>query len=290
MISLSRKAMVIIFFVTGLVVGIWGFIQIMNLPLGKKGQDYRIHFDNVTGLTPADPITVKGIQVGRVNAIGFRGNDVVVDVWIEASIELYDDAHAQIKPLGMIGEKFIDLDPGKSHRLLSSDREIPGTCAVDLADSGDKIETLIQTTQDLISKMNAGLDSNQIAAIQGAAVQSIQNIETISAKSLNTMARLDHMIQVSSQLMDQHQSAVDSSLVALERTSLAMPSIAAKVDSLLMNLSTITTDLKNGRGTAGRLMTEDSLYRATCHTINQIDSLVSDFQKNPERYIKVSVF
>ena len=290
MVSLSRKAMVIIFFVIGSVVGVWGFIQIMDLPLGKKGQDYRIRFDNVTGLTPADPVTVKGIQVGRVNTIGFSGNDVVVNVWIEASIELYDDAHAQIKPLGMIGEKFIDLDTGKSLRPLSSDREIPGICAVDLADSGDRIERLIQTTQDLISKVNAGLDSNQIAVLQRSAVQSVQNIETLSSKSLDTIARLDHMIQISSQLMDQHQSAVDSSLSALEKTSLAMPSIAEKVDSLLMNLNTITTDLKHGRGTAGQLMTDDSLYRATCHTINQIDSLVSDFQKNPGRYIKVSVF
>ena len=58
---------------------------------------------------------------------------------------------------------------------------------------------------------------------------------------------------------------------------------STKLDSLLDKAS-------NGRGTTGRLMNDAGLYDDMRKSLQRIDSLMADFQKNPRKYIKLSIF
>ena len=62
------------------------------------------------------------------------------------------------------------------------------------------------------------------------------------------------------------------------------------LNSLVNNLNTITTSLKNSEGTAGKLINDKSIYDNLENATNQLNRLIEDIKLNPSRYINFSVF
>ena len=62
----------------------------------------------------------------------------------------------------------------------------------------------------------------------------------------------------------------------LSRTSAQLNSTLAKLDS--------------GEGTAGKLLTDPALYNDVRRLVTRVDSLTLDFQRNPRRYINLTIF
>ena len=56
------------------------------------------------------------------------------------------------------------------------------------------------------------------------------------------------------------------------------------------NANALIADVKNGRGTVGQLVSNDSLYNNLNKTIESIDLLVKDIKADPSKYINITVF
>jgi phospholipid/cholesterol/gamma-HCH transport system substrate-binding protein len=48
--------------------------------------------------------------------------------------------------------------------------------------------------------------------------------------------------------------------------------------------------LDRGEGSAGKLLTDTLLYRDVRRLVGTVDSLMTDFKKNPRKYINLSIF
>jgi len=105
----------------------------LAIHLGKMevlGGGYRVvaNFDNVSGLTQGAPVEVAGVQVGRVEAIRLTpGDRAAVTLSLKPGLQLHDDAIASIRTKGIIGDKFINLSPGNSEKLISAGGTIRDT-------------------------------------------------------------------------------------------------------------------------------------------------------------------
>lgn len=101
-------------------------IGFMSVKLGHVSflaeRTYPLHarFSSVTGLRVGSPVYMFGIDVGRVERLTIDQKDqrASVEVRIRQGIEIYDDAIASIRTEGLIGDKYIRLDPGGSGELL----------------------------------------------------------------------------------------------------------------------------------------------------------------------------
>jgi phospholipid/cholesterol/gamma-HCH transport system substrate-binding protein len=105
----------------------------LAIHLGKMevlGGGYRVvaNFDNISGLTQGAPVEVAGVQVGRVEAIRLTpGDRATVTLSLKPGLQLHDDAIASIRTKGIIGDKFINLSPGNSEKLISAGGTIHDT-------------------------------------------------------------------------------------------------------------------------------------------------------------------
>ncbi|MGO9621967.1 MAG: outer membrane lipid asymmetry maintenance protein MlaD [Desulfobaccales bacterium] len=105
----------------------------LAIHLGKMevwGGGYRVvaNFDNVSGLGLGAAVEVAGVQVGRVEAIRLTpGDRAVVTLRLEPGLQLHDDAIASVRTKGIIGDKFIQLSPGNSEKLISAGGTIHDT-------------------------------------------------------------------------------------------------------------------------------------------------------------------
>jgi phospholipid/cholesterol/gamma-HCH transport system substrate-binding protein len=127
-----------IFVVIGLVC-----IAYMTIKLGKVsffGNNYYTiyaNFSSVSGLRVGNVIEIDGIEVGRVEnmTIDQEKQVAVVELKIRKGIKIYDDAAASIKTAGLIGDKFIKVDPGGGGTILKPGERISETnSSIDVED------------------------------------------------------------------------------------------------------------------------------------------------------------
>ncbi len=130
------------------IVGIFVFLGLlcigyMTVKLGKVsllGDDsYTIvaKFVSVTGLRNGNPVDILGIEVGHVERIIMdqENQKAVVELKIKKGIKIYDDAIASIKTEGLMGDKYVSIDPGGSGTLLGPKGTITETQGpVDIVD------------------------------------------------------------------------------------------------------------------------------------------------------------
>ncbi|MRR06553.1 MAG: outer membrane lipid asymmetry maintenance protein MlaD [Deltaproteobacteria bacterium] len=118
----SLEISVGIFVVLGIVC-----LAYLSIKLGKMevlgGDSYRVtaNFDSASGLRPGASIEIAGVEVGRVDRIVLdpeAGYTARVTLRINSEVPLQDDVIAAVRTRGIIGDKFVQLKPGGSERLL----------------------------------------------------------------------------------------------------------------------------------------------------------------------------
>jgi phospholipid/cholesterol/gamma-HCH transport system substrate-binding protein len=98
----------------------------MTVKLGKislfGGETYSLtaRFASVAGLRVGSSIEVYGIQVGTVESLGIdeKRQMGLVGMSVNKDVKVYDDASATIKTSGLIGDKYVKIDPGGSGEPL----------------------------------------------------------------------------------------------------------------------------------------------------------------------------
>ena len=119
----TQETVVGIFVVIGLLAIAYMTVKLGNMGfLGENTYTLYAKFNKVTGLRTGNPVTMLGLNIGRVESFKLDQKDqlVVVDFKIDNGIEIYDDAIASIKTEGLIGDKFVSIDPGGSGELLKN--------------------------------------------------------------------------------------------------------------------------------------------------------------------------
>ena len=118
----SLEISVGIFVVLGIVC-----LAYLSIKLGKMelfgGDSYPVtaNFDSASGLRPGASIEIAGVEVGRVDRIVLdpeAGYTARVTLRINSEVPLQDDVIAAVRTRGIIGDKFVQLKPGGSERLL----------------------------------------------------------------------------------------------------------------------------------------------------------------------------
>jgi len=105
--------------------------------LGENTYPLYAKFTTVSGLRVGSPVDMLGIEVGRVERITIDQKDqmAVVEVRIKEGIQVHGDAIASIKTEGLIGDKYLSIDPGGADKLLGPGGNITETLpAVDIVD------------------------------------------------------------------------------------------------------------------------------------------------------------
>jgi phospholipid/cholesterol/gamma-HCH transport system substrate-binding protein len=100
------------------------FLQDASYPVEAK-------FVSVTGLRIDSPVKILGIEVGKVEKITMdqENQKAVVKMKVKKGMKIYDDAIASIKTEGLMGDKYVSIDPGGGGSLIKENGTIMETQA-----------------------------------------------------------------------------------------------------------------------------------------------------------------
>lgn len=134
----TMETVVGIFLVFGLLLIGYMTVQLGHVSFfGDNTYPLSAGFTSVTGLRVGSPVYMLGLEVGRVDRLTLdqQNQRATVEIRIKKGIKIYDDAIASIKTEGLIGDKYLSINPGGGGALLKPGGTITETQPpVDIAD------------------------------------------------------------------------------------------------------------------------------------------------------------
>ena len=101
--------------------------------VGERGYEIYGIFPNVGGLKVGSSVEIAGVNVGRVKSISLKNYQANVVLHLPKALRIQEDAIMSIKTKGLIGEKYIEITPGGSEKIIESGGRIRETqAAIDM--------------------------------------------------------------------------------------------------------------------------------------------------------------
>ena len=281
---------------------IWGLNFLKGSNILKKDNEFCGIFTNVSGLSVSSDVHANGLTVGRVSNIRFLDNDpnlLLVTIAVRKSYNLPENSIIEIYSKDLLGSKAINLLRGSSNTM---------------AEPGDTLDTklqadIISSAMDIIVPLRIKAE-NMLSSIDSVMriIQSTINPETQenirnSLASLNDMLStgktqvysiLDNMESISGNLENNNEkiNRIADNLEDFtgQLVSMDIKNTALRLNSTLTHTESILSDIKDGKGSLGQLLTNDSAYNNLQSSLSSLDSLLTDLRLRPKRYVHFSVF
>lgn len=300
--KISREIKVAVLVILSIVLFYWGFVFLKGRNLFDTSNKLYAVYDNVAGLVVSAPVTINGLTIGKVNTIEMLpdGKMKVELVITNEQIQIAKSSTAQIKDSGLIGGReiailnnFSDTNYVVSGDTLKTSDKLGLTAelANQIGPVKDKVEILLENANKLIENLNATLDASTqqklksaIASLEvtmkefGQASKSINGILDDNKSKLNTM--------VSN--FEKTSSNLNSMSSSLEKADLG--ATVKKLEATLTSVNAMMSNLEQGKGSIGKLLSDDTMYTNLTKTSKELELLLQDLRLNPTRYVNVSVF
>ncbi len=276
--------------------------------LGRDYKEYVVYFNDVEGLTKGADVQVKGVKAGRVKdvLIDEKTGKVKVILGINEDIPIYKNAKVYIKTLGLMGDKFVYIDPGSPSYGKKEDNNLGE--GIKYAGIGDTINNVNEAItkgdlKDLIvsirllakhidalvqeNRENIRQTTENLKVITGSLRESIPrivdkidriatNLEQITGENKEDIRQLiANLKDVSAELKKKTPKLLDD----IDDTALTIKGTIEEnrgnIKEAIINiknsagrLESILTKIDKGQGTIGKLINEDTLYNDLRSGIN----------------------
>jgi len=89
----------------------------------------KARFGSVAGLKEGAVVEIAGVRVGKVASIRLDQEDyeALVDMEIDKNVRIQEDSIASIRTSGIIGDRYIHIEPGGTDELIKPGGEIEET-------------------------------------------------------------------------------------------------------------------------------------------------------------------
>lgn len=242
-----------------------------------KHVTYKTRMEDAAGILEKTPIKVAGINAGRIKSIELDGNEALITFEITDKIKVTPGSSLKVKSVGLLGDKFLDLNVGPAGEPLSPGEFIPNESAGgfgDLAkDAGavlKEVKEIAQTIKDALRDEQGRNVVKEIVSNIEDTSASLKRITTGNEQRINDI--MDDINRVTQQLAFETDRYQKNSLM---NDLGKIGPILDKADSTVADLQTIVADVKEGKGTVGKLLRDDAVVDQVSQTLSSVNRLVN---------------
>lgn len=297
MASRNIEFMVGILIIAALAIFVGAVIWIQGYRFGQENYDLRVIFDEVGSLAKGDPLMVSGIRMGKVTDLRLVEDGVEVGLTLSNEVVLKKDATITVKNIGLMGERFIAVNPGKSDELLDLSVAVPGNYDTGIPEVMGMMGEMITELRSLVHALKISVASDENLE---KLTTTIGNFEDLSKslseyfdrnrKSLDKAAEnfLDASADLKS-LVSRNSEKVDSTLMRVDDFSQKVEVVVKDLEQFARTAREFADNLNEGEGTLQMLVDDRRLYDDLRKTADNLDDLIQDIRENPRKYLQLKV-
>ena len=227
----------------------------------------RARFTSAAPLVEGNEVKVDGVVVGTVEALTVRDGVAEVSMDLdEKAMPLHDDARLTIRPVSLLGERYVDLDRGSpSSPTLASGAVIP----LRQTDTSVGLDEVLNTVDDptgeglkaLVTTLGEGMDGNgrKVDRALRALAPSMEETQQLAAVLREHNQLLSRLVEdfepVAGALATRDGKAMDQLVAASDRVLAVVRKRQGDLDQTLKRLPgtlrTLRSTLGHLRSTAG---------------------------------------
>lgn len=300
--KITREIKTAVLVIASILLFIWGYSFLQGKDLLSSYRMFYVQYDNVEGLSSSAPVTINGLVVGRITKIELipSNGKLQVEIQVKSDFPISKSSTIDIYEPGLIGGKQIQIVPNLQDAEMAESgqmfqgKAVPGLTALvgeKLTPLQEKIEKVALSADVLLSNLNQVLDDKSKA-----------NLRESIAKLNSLMDEFGKASKSVNQIIDKNQENINGSLANLNKTTanfsklsdtLAKAKIGQAINHFeksLKSVDNMMSNLEKGKGTMGKLLNDDQLYKNLNATSTELELLLQDLRLNPTRYINVSLF
>tara|TARA_B110000240_G_scaffold31828_1_gene34177 strand:+ start:167 stop:1147 length:981 start_codon:yes stop_codon:yes gene_type:complete len=278
-------------------------INVMN-----NGRVFYAYYDNVSGLTEGNSVTVKGYKIGTITKINFdleKENLLKVTLHVENGINIPLNTIAKIMSTDLMGTKGISLSLGDTSVMSVSGSELASSIESSLQDEvnaqilplKNKTEQLIGSIDSVMTVITSVLNKDARESLTKSLVSLDHTFSTLSETMLvvdkivnenekNISTIMTNFTSISSNLNASNEEIKN---IISNFSSISDSLAKADILSTLSSIDKITSKINNSEGSLGQLVNDKELYNNLKDASQELDELIADMKLHPERYLTFSI-
>ena len=281
---------------------------------------YYSYFENSGQLPIASNVTVNGVVVGKVLAVEYVPNRplkkrVKITFSIQNSSVVFPKGTIiEIGSLDLLSKGLlIQIPSNSSVAYYKPGSVLPGRLSVDMVSQvkayADPISQKLQAMMVSIDKMVGSLSSFWDESATSEIEASLKEVKIAIARFGDLAKEIQAFVGEEKLQFARIMSNVENITLNLRKSNEQVSSIIGNLkivsddlvtadfkgvileaQTTLKKINYILAETSAGKGTLGKLVHDEKLYNELVESNNQLQELVDDIEKHPERYINVSVF
>lgn len=300
--KISKEIKTAVLVISSILLFIWGYSFLKGRDLFVHYKTLFVQYNNIEGLVPSAPITLNGLIVGKVIdfKIDNKSGKVNVKLQINSDFPISKTSVAELYAPSPIGGKQIAIIPDLKNQTLAQDNDflvassklgITDELAQQLIPIKTKIEMLVDNANAMLLNVNDVLDA-----------QSKQNLKASLASLNETLAQFSTASKSVNGLLASNDAKINSSLSNVDKmtknfatlsdslSKINIGKTAKNLDKTMASVDKMISNLNSGKGTMGKMLTDDAMYKNLTKTSKELELLLQDVRLYPTRYVNVSLF
>ena len=287
-------------------------IEDIDLSRGKGTRQVKVLFDNVAGLDEKSAVRVAGVRKGKVTKIRLLDNgkaEVTLD--IDNDVPLHSNASAHVANLGLLGEKYIELNPGTPDAPRTAADvtvTLKGTQPASIDDVTSQVSAIATDVKAITESLRhaVGGPAGQqrldeivenvhqitvatrelIAANRDNVDATVSNMRVITADLRNEIPKLAASID---RVANQLGGTVGENREDIRKIVENLKVLSTELKTTTDNANSITGQVKSGQGTVGKLIYDDEAYKRLNATLGSVESGVTELRNTLGRVGKIGL-
>ncbi|MGF1925540.1 MAG: MlaD family protein [Bacteroidia bacterium] len=267
-------------------------------------------YSRVDGLGVSKPVLINGFQIGRVDQLTLQPNGTIVaTLKIKGKYDIPKNTIARLESTDLLGGKAIVMDLGNDRNYAVDGDTLNANVEKGLMET---VQPVQKKAEQIIAKMDSILTS--VNSILNPNFQ--KNVDKSFTSIASTLGALEATSKKVDALVGSESSKLSSILSNVEAITVNFKNNGAKIDGILNNLNSVTdkmaalnfkqtidnankavadlqvmvSDMKAGKGSLGKLLNDEEMYKNLTSASKNLDNLMIDLKANPKRYVHFSVF
>jgi phospholipid/cholesterol/gamma-HCH transport system substrate-binding protein len=283
-------------------------LLLIGIMLGKgiswstNQHEVRFRLASSGGLEPGSPIVVHGVKRGQVVSVSNHNGGVLVTGQLDDVSDLHSDASAVVSILEITGGKKIEIKPGFEKTPFDPAKDIPGIVAADIGSLVTSLGDVSDNAIALVKRLDTLSAALADLARDGTFVNNIKTLASdgailvsdarawMQANKSDLTAMVKDLRQISSTLrktLDKNEPKISGLIDHLERTLSTFDNTLTKadaafisVDSLVVEVNTVITEVKANKGLLNRIIYDEGLSAQLDSSLTVLKSILQQFQRD----------